>query len=200
MTTAPAPGTRCSMCLCCDAVILFAGEALCAACDDGTHPGSPAGIRLKSESAPPPQPSAAPALEPKKKASMAPRIGRNLSRRIEPEIRRAIAEADSSISNSKLAHQYGISDYLVKTIRGNVLKSESAFENILDGVSLPMAAASTAEPELRATTTGHELRAALVILSVPERTIDAWWDSLDLEGKAALFTANYKIQVEGFVS
>ena len=37
-TTTMAPrGKRCSRCLCCDAIIVFEGEALCAACDDGTH-------------------------------------------------------------------------------------------------------------------------------------------------------------------
>jgi hypothetical protein len=40
--TEPAPrGKRCTRCLCCEAVIVFAGEALCAACDDDTHPALP---------------------------------------------------------------------------------------------------------------------------------------------------------------
>lgn len=42
VTTAAAPGTRCTECLCCDAeiVIVFEGnvQKLCAACDEGTHP------------------------------------------------------------------------------------------------------------------------------------------------------------------
>ena len=56
-TTTVAPrGKRCTRCLCCEAVIVFDGESLCAACDDGTHPpfaeqrpASAAGKRVRAK-------------------------------------------------------------------------------------------------------------------------------------------------------
>ena len=42
MSTSAAPkGKRCDRCLCCDGIIVFNEETLCAACDDGTHPALP---------------------------------------------------------------------------------------------------------------------------------------------------------------
>jgi hypothetical protein len=49
MTQAASRGTRCTQCLCCDAVIVFEGEALCAACDEGIHPLLPESQAKASE-------------------------------------------------------------------------------------------------------------------------------------------------------
>ena len=114
-STAMAPwGKRCTRCLCCPAVIVFEDEALCAACDDGTHPAFP------EQHPAPPIEIPAPVLEPidsqpanpqlKEEAPMAgTKSTRGLGVRLTEEQKQQIVAASPEISSCELARQLGCS-------------------------------------------------------------------------------------------
>jgi hypothetical protein len=106
ITTAAPAGKRCTQCLCCEAVIVFEGEALCAACDDGTHPPLPES-RPAPLPDPPEQECATPAPKPEpesRKVSM---------RRLTPDEIAAIQAAPLSESTAALSRRLGLSDKAV---------------------------------------------------------------------------------------
>jgi hypothetical protein len=189
MTNAAPVGKRCDRCLCCPAVIVSESEALCSACDDGTHPSMPEGqpTPQKPESVPETPlavPAPVPVPKPERKDAMSIRSGRGPGKRIDLETRRAVLAADPEISHSQLARELGISDPSVKNIR---MRAHAA------------AAPTAEEPAWVPEPAGETARAATVHLSVTETRMDAWWKSLSLDDKAALLTANYRFRIEGSV-
>jgi hypothetical protein len=213
---------KCTRCLCCLAIVAFDGEKLCAACDDGTHPPLPDSRPAPAIDLP------AIDLEPigiepiREKSHMTITSGRNCGARIGPEIKRAVLAAPVTVSNSELARKYEITDVTVGAWRraagivvpgrhwlhaaGRLTKSArtEAPAPLVPDASAIAAAPSTAEVETF-WTDGHDAHDAqpeevLVNLSVRRATLDAWWRSLGLADKAALFAANYVIRLEGVVS
>jgi hypothetical protein len=83
-----------------------------------------------------------------------------------------------------LARELGISDQSVLNIRRQ-----------FHAVPMPAAEELDWEPEPAVAMP----RAATVHLSVIGSTMDAWWKSMSLDDKAALFTANYRFRIEGSV-
>ena len=188
MTNAAPLGKRCDRCLCCDAVIVTDGEALCAACDDGNHTPTPEGQPMpKKPESVPETPLAVSAPEPGRKDAMSVRSvrsGRGRGKRIDLETRRAVLAADPKISSTQLARELGISDQSVLNIRRQ-----------FHAVPMPAAEELDWEPEPAVAMP----RAATVHLSVIGSTMDAWWKSMSLDDKAALLTANYRFRIEGSV-
>jgi len=172
--TSSAPiGKRCTRCLCCDAVIVFDGEALCAACDDGTH----APIHFTAEykfPSPENQPQPVTRIEPIEEESMPESHKRKRGEPVPESIRLQIAAEDEHISNCALGRKYGISGVTVGYIR------RAGKHNL---------APSTAQTHT-----------TVISLNITEDVLDNWWKKLDLTNKASIFTANYRFPIEGFIS
>jgi hypothetical protein len=241
ITRAAAPGTRCAQCLCCDAEIVVdldgKREALCAACDDGTHP------ELTPHQPHPPAlgraPLAMPGPKPEKEAPMGKRSS------LTPEQIRAIRDAGYDETALQLGERLGVSAKIIEYQRRNFGKKPPAPRGRKSSLTPEqMVAIGDAGYNESARAIGERLgvsakivdsqrrrfgrsnlkaalepangpkfspvhdpmaelalpRSASITLSVPEKTLDAWWASLDLDGKAALFTANYKFRIEGTIS
>jgi len=199
-TWAPA-GTNCTRCLCCPAVICFGGEALCAACDDGTHPPLP-----ESHRAPAIEP---PAHNPKpieEKQPMTIRSGNQSRKPIDPKVKAAVLAEPATVSHFDLARKYKINDVTVRQWRldagiivprphgkrGPYRKKDKAVET---AAPKPAAAQPAAQPAPPAPV----LESAPVTMSVQRALLDAWWNKLNVGDKAAVFGAHYVIPVEGFV-
>ena len=101
--------------------------------------------------------------------------------RIDADVRRAIAGEPSTLTHAEVARKYGVSDVSVRKIRMTIMvpRQKAAPEASANAAPSPMAA---------------------ITLQVPVQTLDAWWTGLDNDAKAAIFTANYRFQIEGFVS
>lgn len=128
LTTAAPRGTRCSRCLCCDAVIIFDGEALCAACDDGTHPP----------------------LEERKPETLTSKI-EDKTMKVTPELLQAIRDADPSDSCRVVGDRLGVNMSTVQYYRtkfskkpknGKTVKEASAPRNIPGGALVHSAQAT----------------------------------------------------------
>lgn len=216
-TTMAPPGKRCSRCPCHTAVIVFDGEALCAACDDGTHPTvaeQPTAHPQRAPEAPEPEPEL-------RKVSM---------RRLTPDQIAAIQAAPLSETTTALAKRLGLNgntvsyqrlvfqrkpasfielhidphsisaatqEDFIRTHAGSIRKAiNNAFE------SIPTAASKEPEPEeidWEPEPEPNLLRSCKVALDVDEKTLDTWWAAQSLEAKAKLFAGNYVIRVEGIV-
>jgi hypothetical protein len=198
-STAAPRGKRCTMCLCCDAVIEFAGELLCAACDDGTHPppaeqrpaagatvcgastAAPATLEAIREMAT----AAAPAQPQPKGATVSTPSKNKPGTRITPETRRAILAAPPDESNGAVARRLGISDgsvWLIRKRAGIKSKAKSGIRPLsIPAETKPEPAPDTALP---------------ITMTVTERTLDAWWRGLPIRDKGAIFSGNYVIAVE----
>jgi DNA-binding CsgD family transcriptional regulator len=122
-TTTMAPrGKRCSRCLCCDAIIVFEGEALCAACDDGTHPALPerhnkfesdsANCPAQKEGEATPTGSIARAATSSKPSNPQP-FKEEPMQRLTDEMRQAIREASASESCASIAKRLGMKEATV---------------------------------------------------------------------------------------
>lgn len=175
-STAAPRGKRCTMCLCCDAVIEFAGELLCAACDDGTHPppaeqrpaagatvcgastAAPATLEAIREMAT----AAAPAQPQPKGATVSTPSKNKPGTRITPETRRAILAAPPDESNGAVARRLGISDgsvWLIRKRAGIKSKAKSGIRPLsIPAETKPEPAPDTALP---------------ITMTVTERTLDA---------------------------
>jgi hypothetical protein len=220
-TSAPA-GKKCTQCLCCSAVICFGCEALCAACDDGTHPPPPESHRAAAIELP------APILESikfepmKKEKPVSLASGRKKGAKpIDPEIKRAVLAQPVSVSNAALARKYTVSDVTVgkwrreagiAVLHGRPLGVRGPHPQAAKPRSpedLPGNLASTRWPPLsppplpdpavpEPPATAPE--SAPVTLSVQRALLDAWWKQLTTCDKAAIFGAHCVIRLEGFVS
>jgi hypothetical protein len=226
--TEPAPrGKRCTRCLCCDAVIVFAGEALCAACDDGTHPALPE------------QPRVSPALEdafvamgtslgaseirlcpspanPENRAeAMTVRVREsnnhltlkirtglspeeNTMKLAKPEIEEAIRKAGTEEPAGDVAERLKIDLGTVYYFRAKIRKT--AHES--GAKPAPPARSNKAERAIQGNAAERAAAAVSswpVTLNVSVETMDKWFDALTTEAKAAIFTLHYQFKVEGFV-
>jgi hypothetical protein len=185
MTQAASRRTRCTQCLCCDAVIVFEGEALCAACDEGTHPLLPE--------------SQAKASEPKtesRKVSM---------KRLTPDEIAAIQAAPASESTSALARRLGLNlpavSYQRLVFQRKQGKAVHAQHAAQPRAEIP--ASQPTEPEGADWIPEPEPvpppapQTARVVFSLRQEQLDAWWGSLTIEGKASLFAANLSAEIGG---
>jgi hypothetical protein len=181
-------------------VIVFDGEALCAACDDGTHPALPDQCPHRQE-----------------EDEM--RLGR---RKATEEIIRAIQEADPQMPDSKLARQLGVTPRVVAYHR-----NESPGIHAIEAVDSPHERRPRTKPGIRvrlkklsadfepatqqtpaddwipepdpippAAAFAH---VRTVHLAVDEKTFDAWWAQQSIDMKAVIFSGHFVIRVEGTV-
>ena len=191
--TTPAPrGKPCTRCLCCPAAIVFEGEALCEACDDGTHPPMPetalaaAPVPAAPAPAPQPEPHQPEPPEPEKEKPM------TTSHTYTDEQKEAIRSAPASESTRALARRL---DLKTTTVHYHRKKAQRGVAPSKPGRK-PGAGRAAAHPAPQviprqpvAPIDGEEVRAAF----------DCWWNSLPLATKAGLFAHNFIIPVEGSV-
>jgi len=208
-------GKRCSRCLCCDADIIFDGEALCGPCDDGTHPPLPevrtplTNCRCVLPVAPDDQPQpAAPAAEPESETEMSERFKSMKGIRTPDDVRKQIENEGFSLSARLLAQKYGVSDATVVAIRKEAGLRKSAKTaahpqrkaDKKTACKLTVRSAQTGkdwEPEPEVLTPPQSKSVAI---KVTEPLIDSWWKHLSFDAKAELFAGNYVIRIEGIVS
>jgi uncharacterized Zn finger protein (UPF0148 family) len=223
-TTMAPPGKHCSRCPCHTAVIIFDGEALCAACDDGTHPA----IAEQPTTEPQRAPEAPEPESQLRKVSM---------RRLTPDQIAAIQAAPLSETTTALAKRLGLNGNTVSYQRLVFQRKQGkakykAAPSI--GVHFDLNSVSTAEQEEFVRTHAESIRSAVnnafsptpiaaskmpeseeidwepqpepnlprsckVALDVDEKTLDAWWAAQSCEIKGKLFAGNYVIRVEGIV-
>jgi hypothetical protein len=188
-TTMAPPGKRCSRCPCHTAVIVFDGEALCAACDDGTHPA------IVEQPATEPQP----ALTAEKSTEVESTMYEKLTyEQIEAVLAAPVGEKPSSIARRLGVNSHSVEYHRSKQARARrkaFLEAGGACEPSLDA-ALDAMKTVTFEPEPEP----NLLRSCTVALDVNEKTLDAWWAAQSLQAKAKLFGGNYVIRAEGFVS
>ncbi len=182
ITSSVLPGVRCKRCLCCDAEIVVFGEALCAACDDGTH--------APLDGQRPVEPQPATPQEPIKEEPMS---------RVTEKQKEQIVAADPDESSRALGERIGLpgstADYWRIKLRGGpkVTRLEKS-KNCKPAKAAAAQLSSHKDTDLAIS------RTATVSLSISERSINAWFAALQLNEKAALFTANYKFRIEGTIS
>jgi hypothetical protein len=168
-------------------VIVFEGEALCAACDDGTHP--PMTEQRRPEPQPAPQPERA-AVAPEQESE--PRKVHMSQKRLTPSEIAAIQEAPLSEPTAALARRLGLSGNAVSYQRLVFQRKAKSPSNIQPPRKTEPAVDDwVPEPD----TTLRESRQ--VSFNVDAQTLDAWWKSQTIEFKASVFASNYVIRVEG---
>jgi hypothetical protein len=219
ITTAAPRGLRCSRCLCCEAVLVFEfegkREALCAACDDGTHPPLPEYNAAPAIDLP------APRLEPlivptaKRPASTiqmadtssslqlgkeSPKVNidkRHCGQRIGDAMKLAILAEPPSMSAAEVGRMYGVSDVSVSKFRREAgIKSHTKPGPKAAATLTARRTAKGWEPDPEA----RLPRSWPITVNVTDKTIEDWWRSLTPDVKTELFAGNYVIRVEGAVS
>ena len=181
-------GKRCTRCLCCDAVIGFDGEWLCAACDDGAHPPFSERPSQPELIVTPQPPSAALAPTPKEAPIMASKVS--------DEIRAAILAEDSSVSNSELARRFGVSYYNVERVRAEAGIKSTAKPTGNPKPNNPQAKKSRRAQAKHVPSKASKVSATpslpndlCITLKTTENALDRWWNALSADFKAALFQA-----------
>jgi hypothetical protein len=193
-------GKRCSQCLCCDAIIVFEGEALCAACDDGTHPALPerhnkfepdsANCPAQKEGEATPTGSIARAATSSEPSNPQP-FKEEPMQRVTGEMKQAIREASASESCASIAKRLGMKESTVWWHR-NKFRNEAKSEKPVKGMD--------AGAQLLAEIAGHALSHSVqATFQVTDKIVDGWWKGLTRGDKAAIFAGNYVIRVEGSV-
>jgi len=204
-TTVAPRGKRCSACLCCAAVIVFSGEALCAACDDGTHPALPeshnkfepgsANCPAQEEGEATPTGSIARAATSSEPSNAKPL--KEAQMKVTPELKQLIREAGPDESCASIAKRLGMKPGTVWWHRNEIRKER----NRKDLAKVKEAGLSKAI-SLSAPTLSRIVRPDLAVEArflVADKIVDNWWRGLKLGDKAAIFSANYVIRVEGTV-
>jgi hypothetical protein len=196
-------GKRCSRCLCCDAVIVFAGEALCAACDDDTHPALPERHnKFESDSANCPAPEEGEATPTGSIARAAtsskpftPQPLKEEPMKVTAAMKQTIRDADPNESNVSIGKRLSLTDGHVSYYRckmRNEAKNKKPAE--------PQAAHTKPATGAVRVGPGHTLANTIqATFLVTDKIMDNWWRGLKLGDKAAIFAANYVIRVEGTV-
>jgi hypothetical protein len=226
--TIPAPrGKRCTRCLCCDAEIIFDGEALCAACDDGTHPALPE-QRVSSQlsalsSQPNPEPDTrANALvvrfnerdnsmtirtrsvhpsgtQTVADTSPAPLPTEGYMKRAKPEIEEAIRKAGPDEPAGDLAARLKNDIGTVYYFRAKIRRQvqKSGAKPVLAARNNNAERAKNGNAAQRAT---RAIASWPITLNVSVETMDKWFKSLPDELKATIFSNNYEFNLEGIAS
>jgi hypothetical protein len=178
-------------------VIVFDGEALCAACDAGTHPPLPDDTLSNFRC------SVVPVLRGSKLAqSLLLNIQQPIeekSMKVTPEMKQAIRDADPRESCRSIGQRLGLSGSAVdyhRGLLGKVAKSKKPAK-AKDKDKKPAKATDTSASRIGP---GHALaNTAQATFIVTDAIVDAWWKGLTLGDKAALFARNYVIRVEGSI-
>jgi transposase-like protein len=199
------PGTSCSRCGCCKAIIFFDGENLCNRCDDGTHPAVKAALPpLHFSSCQPVMPAveemarllAAPAVaraiqaaaapaKPREEQPMSANSTSKSPRRISDETRAKVLAASPTVSNCEVARELGISDAWISTFRRqNGIKLARGKGQPKNGApkkaTRPTVQKADSKPELWP-----------VVFDVTQTQLNAWWHSLSIDFQAGIFAANF---------
>jgi transposase-like protein len=210
-TSAPR-GKRCTRCLCCDAIVVFAGEALCAACDDGTHldlseQRTHAQIETVSDGSgnvlevSEVVHSYSPLTTESEDSMNRVHSAHSRGTRVSADVIAAIQREDASISNLALARKYGISDFSVGKYRRQAGIKSTAKPGKHRAAGSVTAAHTATQPRINIADDQPEpeksLRLSRVIVN--DKMLEAWWKQLSYARKTELFTGNYVIQLKGEV-
>ena len=201
--TSMAPrGKRCTRCLCCDAVIVFDGEALCATCDDGTHAplhelhnkfeSGAANCPAQEEGEATPTGSIARAATSPKPSNSQPLKEQQMRNRVTDEQKQQIADSSPEESCGSIGKRLGLPTTTVVYQREMILQRAGAVGN----------KPAKKKPEVSRVKSSEKLapREASATFLVTDKTVDAWWSRLPLGKKAEIFAGNYVIRLEGAVS
>jgi hypothetical protein len=188
--TSMAPrGKRCTRCLCCDAIIIFDGEALCAACDDGTHPPLAEQHAVKPLPTPPPLPPSTNEIE----------IGEK-PMKVTPALIKAIRESDFSESCRVVGDRLGLDMSVVQYYRTKMRNEEKSGKPAPAQPQHKLAERTASQIKATCVGSGHTLANSVeATILVTDKICDNWWRSLKLGDKAAIFASNYVIRIEGSV-
>jgi len=107
-------------------------------------------------------------------------------------MKKAIREADPGESNVSIGKRLGITDGHVSYYRCK-MRNEWHVEQ-------PTKEPTTSRPQAKPEERGHALaNTAQATFLVTDKIVDNWWKGLTLGDKAAIFSSNYVIRLEGSV-
>jgi len=189
VTTIAPRGKRCTRCLCCDAIIVFDGEALCAACDDGTHPPLAEQHTVEPFANASPLPPSTNEIE----------IGEK-PMKVTPMLIKAIRESDLSESCRVVGERLGLDMSVVQYYRTKMRNKEKSGKPAPDHPQHKSAERTASQTKATRIGPGHALaNTAQATFIVTDKIVDNWWRGLKLGDKAAIFGRNYVIRLEGSV-